>query len=473
MSFNHAGLSYKSALKPSSLPKKMKPNQMFIAQLLREIPLVGSATEGVSSTQLANKTGGSAPTIKRYLERLLEEGQVIRVGQSRATRYFRNAALLEQAIVQSPEVDAPPFPLSQPSKILRALLHRPLLDRKPVSYQREFVSNYEPNKTYLLPADLAEQLFRQGRMPGQQPAGTYARKVLEPLLLELSWSSSRLEGNRYSLLATKELFETGAADNDLDAVMLLNHKQAIEFMVDVAPEDGLSTNLVSNMHSILMRDLLEDSNSLGAIRQRVVNITDTAYVPMQIPAVLEELLTLVIEKARQIRNPVEAAFFLWINLAYLQPFEDGNKRTSRLTANVPLLLFNCAPLSFMDVREQDYAQAMMGIYEHCDVSLATDLFAWTYRRSIEKYKVVLESMGGPDPIRLRHREHLNQAIPLVVQERHTVEQAEQMLKLTPDFAPDFHRLLLDELAQLGTHNCGRYRLTPRMTREWIEAGRPQ
>ena len=80
--------------------------------------------------------------------------------------------------------------------------------------------------------------------------------------------------------------------------------------------------------------------------------------------------------AQHIKNPLETGFFLWVNLAYLQPFEAGNKRVSRLAANVPLMLYNQAPLSFLDVDREDYALAMMGVYESCDVSMAVDLFDW-------------------------------------------------------------------------------------------------
>ncbi|KAG1244050.1 hypothetical protein G6F65_022025 [Rhizopus arrhizus] len=104
-------------------------------------------------------------------------------------------------------------------------------------------------------------------MQGQQPAGTYARRVLEPLLLDLSWSSSRLEGNRYSLLATQELFKRGAAGTDLDAVMLLNHKAAIEFMIDAVPMHGLTSAVIGNLHAILMQHLLPNTRSLGRIRR--------------------------------------------------------------------------------------------------------------------------------------------------------------------------------------------------------------
>jgi Fic family protein len=108
--------------------------------------------------------------------------------------------------------------------------------------------------------------------------------VLEQLLIDLSWSSSRLEGNRYTLLATEELFRSGSREGDMDAVMLLNHKAAIEFMVDAVPEYGLSSPVIRNFHALLMQDLLDDVHSLGAIRQKVVNISDTTYVPSFPPA---------------------------------------------------------------------------------------------------------------------------------------------------------------------------------------------
>lgn len=177
------------------------------------------------------------------------------------------------------------------------------------------MDDYVPNASFLLPENLAQALAGEGRMRGQQPAGTYAHKVLGPLLIDLSWSSSRLEGNRYSLLATEELFKHGTTASDLDAVMLLNHKAAIEFMIDAVPEYGLISAVIRNLHAILMQDLLADTNRLGNIRRKVVNISDTTYVPAQAPPLLEEMFEHIVDKARQVKNPVEAAFFLWVNLA--------------------------------------------------------------------------------------------------------------------------------------------------------------
>ena len=176
------------------------------------------------------------------------------------------------------------------------ILRQPLLSRAPVGYQRRFVDNYAPNQSSLLPPALAQALAEEGGMPGQHPAGTYARRVLEPLLLDLSWSSSRLEGNRYSLLATQELFKRGTADNDLDAIMLLNHKAAIEFMVDAVPLHGLTSAVIGSLHALLMEHLLAHTDGLGHVRRTVVNIRDTTYIPIQAPVLLQEMLDHIVEK---------------------------------------------------------------------------------------------------------------------------------------------------------------------------------
>ncbi len=310
-------------------------------------------------------------------------------------------------------------------------------------------------------------------MQGQQPAGTYARKVLEQLLIDLSWYSSRLEGNRKSWLDTRNLFARGrSAGDDADAIMLLNHKDAIEFIVDAVPMYGITVAVVRNVQSLLMEGLLINSDSLGAIRKTVVNIADTVYVPTQIPSLLEEMLGAIVDKARTIKNPVEAAFFLWVNLAYLQPFEDGNKRTSRLCANLPLMLANCAPLSFLDVEPNDYAMAMLGVYERLDLTLATELFDWTYRRSITKYRTILDSMGAPNPVRTKYREYLGEAVRQVVAARVPFAEAVAALAIPETDQAAFQDLARVELLQLEPYNCARYRLPIGKTQEWISDGRP-
>ncbi len=466
----------------------------------------------VSSSDLARQTGISLPTIKRMLQRLVAGGQMHVTGAARSTRYhlgpqafyhspaygaantptgfygapserrafsFQEPPSVYDAGSQGHPQDGPvqhvPSIIWSPSSIaLRAYLMAPLGSRPPVPYRRDLLDNYQPNTSSLLPHRLAQDLSDMGRLNEQLPAGTYVRKVLEQLLIDLSWSSSHLEGNRYSLLDTERLFKSGVMANaaDTDTVMLLNHKVAIEFLVESVPRHGLNTGIICNLHSVLMRDLLADTDALGVVREKVAGIHATSYIPMQVPAVLHEMLSLTVQKAQQIRNPIEAAFFLWVHLAYLQAFEDGNKRVSRLAANIPLMLSNHSPLSFLNVDRSDYALAMMGFYERADVAMAADLFAWTYRQSHARYQAVLQVTGRPDAFRVRNRELLNNLMQRVVRNGMGVLQALGEVNIHPDDASRIRELLEQELVSLMPHNCARYRLSMTETQRWIEAGRP-
>jgi Fic family protein len=426
----------------------------------------GPPTASVISEQLTV----SRRTVNRALARLVANGQLEKTGSGPTTGYRPISA------PTSASSSRPPLPAARSGEAvaLLAQLSMPLGSRKPVSYERAFVDDYVPNESFLMPGALADALYAAGRAQGQQPAGTVARKVLEQLLIDLSWYSSRLEGNRVSLLDTQALFEHGRGDtNNPDITMLLNHKEAIEFMVDAVPEQGITVTVIRNLHGILMQGLLSDPLAAGAIRRRIVSIDGSVYHPTQVPVLLEQMLEQIVVRARLIRNPIEGAFFLWVNLAYLQPFEGGNKRTSRITSNLPLLLYNCAPLSFLDVEQSDYAYAMLGVYEQRSVALAVELFETTYRRSIEKYLAALGAFGTPDPIRARYREVLGEVIRRVVAGGgDSGPEAIASLRIQPVDLDAFTRLVEEELAHLAIYNCARYRLTATAVERWIAAGRP-
>ncbi|WP_176060688.1 Fic family protein [Paraburkholderia sp. BCC1876] len=445
---------------------------LIVEYIARELE---AGATGVSAGAIQAQVNRPRPTVNRALARLVATGVLERNGAGRSVTYRiapRSTPAPTIAHDQQEARDSPAW--CYRSTELVAALSAPLATRKPVSYQRVFVDGYQPNVSSLLPAALAAQLQEKGKSKDQQPAGTYARKVLEQLLIDLSWSSSRLEGNRKSRLDTRELFERGRSESDdRDATMLLNHKEAIEFMVDAVPTEGMTVPVVRNLQSLLMRDLLQDPADLGAIRSKIVNIHGSVYLPSQVPNLLEEMLRQIVDKATRVHNPVEAAFFLWVNLAYLQPFVDGNKRTSRLSANMPLMLSNCAPLSFLDVEQTDYALAMLGVYERLDASLAVELFDWTYRRSIDKYQVIVESMGGPDPLRARYREHLGEAIRQIVFFGSTLAQAIEAAGIPQIDSAAFNAMLNTELAHLEAYNCARYRMPMTKTQAWIDKGRPR
>lgn len=439
--------------------------------------LVLAAGEPVQPGALEQALQASRPTINRALRDLLASGFLKKLGDGRSTRYLAtDAAKAARGGLPS----APPLPTGpgllqwSPAALpLVETLRAPLGTRTPVGYESSFVDDYIPNQSSLLPPQLATDLFNACRGRDQQPAGTYAREVLEQLLIDLSWSSSRLEGNNKSLLDTKDLFELGERSGPLDedTLMLLNHKNAIEFMVDAVPTEGITVPVIVDLQARLMKDLLKDSRDIGSIRRRLVNIDGSVYSPSNIPSLLEEALKSIIDKVRNIRNPVEAAFFLWVNVAYLQPFADGNKRTSRLSANMPLLLYNCAPLSFLDVERTDYATAMLGVYERRNVAAAVELFEFIYRRSIQKYGVLRASLAVPNPIRARYRQALNELMQFVVFYNRTLEDA---FSEVPVDAADLAALRVianTELDHLEQHNCARYNLPRGITQRWIDAGR--
>lgn len=448
--------------------KRLDPNAV--------IAYIGSHP-GVNAGALAAVLGRPRSTINQILARLVEAGKLQRRGAGRATTYHLVARHDDSPAVTEPDRTAGPSPTtlvnrSARASALQASLGRPLGSRTPVTYQREFVDRYQPNNTFLLPEGLAQELFERGRLPGRLPAGTYARRVLEQLLIDLSWYSSRLEGNNKTLLDTRELFQRGRSPgDDADATMLLNHKEAIEFIVDAVPEYGIVVPVVRNIQAILMNDLLE-ATELGSTRAKLVDISDSVYLPTKVPQLIEEMLGSIVEKARAIRNPVESAFFLWVNIAYLQPFADGNKRTSRLSANLPLLISNCAPLSFIDVTQSDYANAMLGVYEERNPALAIELFEWTYRRSIERYQVIVAAMGAPDPLRSRYREQIGDAVRAIVHGRHPLAQALGDLALPAEDYDFVASAVSADLASLEVYNCARFRLPIGATERWIADGRP-
>jgi len=305
-------------------------------------------------------------------------------------------------------------PVSPEGADARELVRRPLSTRPPVGYRPEFLESYQPGLTWYLPPALRGRLLDLGRTPqGPRPAGTYAREILGQLLIDLSWGSSRLEGNTYTWLDTKNLLEFGQkaeGRNAKDAQMILNHRAAIEMLVEDAEQIGFNRYTFLNLHAALSENLLDDPSDEGGLRERLVGIEGSAYTPPGVPQKIEEWFDLFLEKAGAIPDAFEQAFFVMVHLPYLQPFADVNKRTSRLGANISLIKANLLPLSFVDIPERAYVDGLLGVYELNRVELLRDVFAWAYERSAQQYRVLREAMGEPDPLRLRYRTQLREAV---------------------------------------------------------------
>ncbi|MGH7863605.1 MAG: Fic family protein [Candidatus Binataceae bacterium] len=359
--------------------------------------------------------------------------------------------------------------------MLRSWVRRPITQRRPVGYDRMLLENYRPNETfYLSNADWRARLREIGRTPfEQQPAGTYARDIMNRLLIDLSWASSRLEGNTYSRLDTLNLIEhnrEAEGKDRRDTQMILNHKRAIEFLIDSAEDIGFNMFTFMNLHALLSENLLADPAASGKLRERIVEIGGTVYRPLAIPQQVEELFRAILDKAGAIRDPFEQGFFVMVHVPYLQPFEDVNKRVSRLAANIPLIRSNLCPLSFVDVPERAYVEGTLAVYEHARVDLLRDVFTWAYERSCEQFKAVAGALPEPDPFRLKYRAELADAVADIVKAGAAIDpptiRAVSVNLVAEEDLPRFVKLVLGELRHLHEGNIARYRLRLSEFRDW-------
>ena len=305
----------------------------------------------------------------------------------------------------------------------------------------------------------------------EQPAGTYAKQIFNRLLIDLSWNSSRLEGNTYSLLDTKRLIDFGqvAEGKDrLEAQMILNHKDAIEFLVGAAEDIGFNRYTLLNLHAMLANNLLQDPTAAGRLRYIGVGIDGSAFHPLEVPQLIEECFDQLLASAAAIKDPFEQAFFVMVQLPYLQPFDDVNKRTSRLAANIPLIKGNLVPLAFTDVLRQTYTEAVLGVYELNKVDLLKDVFIWAYERSATRYAAVRQSLGDPDPFRLRHREAVREVIRGRMDRHRAAEHilAWAQANIDESDREQFREIVEDELLALHEGNFARYRVRPSEFQAW-------
>lgn len=453
---------------------------------------------GISLPQLIDEYASSTGerlarrTMLRRLTQLAVEGRVGVEGSARATQYRPLVVTLSPGIAQpaervetvgaelgqTPEVSARPEPyvtLSPEGEEVRALVRRPISARTPVGYDPGFLERYEPGVTWYLPEATRARLHELGRTPAaERPAGTYARQIYEQLLLDLSWASSRLEGNSYTRLDTKELLRWGREPEGKDVMetqMILNHRAAIELLVEQAEDVGFNRWTFFALHAALSENLVGDRRNEGGMRRQIVGIGGTTYMPLGIPQKVEEQFDRILEKAGRIPDPFEQAFFVMVHLPYLQPFIDVNKRTSRLGANISLIKANLCPLSFVDVPEGAYVDGTLGVYELNRVELLRDVFAWAYERSCAQYAIGREAMGKPDPFRLAYREQLRHVVRDMVQRRVLPEASELEAwgaerGIGPEDLPRFVDAARAELLDLHEGQLQRYRLLPSEFEAW-------
>ena len=458
----------------------------YLLELVRQHP------EGVRRSDI-EKLLGTVPqrTLQYRIRRLVADGQLQQSGKGPAARY--RIRQVEQPTPDNAPSDVPASPseinqeptisLSAEGEKVRAYVKQPLLSRKAVGYSRTFLDDYRPNNSFYLTEEDRARLARIGHTQAEvEAAGTYAKQILNRLLIDLSWNSSRLEGNTYSLLDTRRLIEFGQktqGSSHLDAQMILNHKDAIAFLVTAAEDIGCNRYTILNLHGILANNLLPDQSAAGRLRRMAVGIAQSSFHPLEMPQLIEECFDQVLTTAAAIYNPFEQAFFAMVHLPYLQPFEDVNKRVSRLAANIPFIRQNLSPLSFIDVPRSTYTEAMLGVYELNRVDLLKDVFLWSYERSAERYAAVRQSLGEPDPFRQKHHDALRQVIGDLIRgafnrrttAAHIVEWA--AAHVAPPDQEQFRDVVESDLLSLHEGNFARYQVRSSEFAAWRAAWHPK
>ena len=439
------------------------------------VEIVKCHPEGISIEELLHVMKDVTPkrTVQYRLSTLVKSGILRIEGAGRSRKYYINQALESFEAIQTTFA----IPRSPEGEEVRQRISVPVQSRQHVSYRREFLESYEPNKTSYLSPSIIEKLFKLGAGAEKgRPAGTYARKIYQRLLIDLSWNSSRLEGNTYSLLETERLLATGEeapGKTRMDTQMILNHKAAIEFIVEMAEEVAINRYTILNIHGLLSHDLLMDPKACGRLRTMPVKIGKSVYHPVEVPQLIEDYFQLIVQKATVIKNPFEQSFFLMVHLPYLQPFLDVNKRVSRLAGNIPFIRENLSPLSFVDVPESDYVQGLLAIYELNRIEFFRDVFVWAYERSASLYLTTLEAVGQPDPFRARYRDLIRQAVYTVVQNKMDKLKSSQFISkfahenVSTEDRNHFIEIADLEVSSLHAGTFARFKIRPYEFFEWL------
>ena len=315
-------------------------------------------------------SGISYATLKRILTHLLLEKLLVAKGQGRGTKYFVSSAfeLLHPIDIDQyfrKEIDERKIKAVFNYGIFELLAENDVLNEK----ELVFVSRLQDQFTQKI-SELSEVEYK---------------KELERLAIDLSWKSSQIEGNTYSLLETERLLierETAAGKSKEEAIMLLNHKDAIDFIIEhtdyLIP---LSVSRIEDIHQILINGLGIDRN----LRKGRVGISGTNYRPLDNEFQINEALNKMCEVVNRKKNIFEKALLTLVLISYIQPFMDGNKRTARIVSNAILMNYKYCPISFRTVNSIDYKKAILLFYEQNNLSVFKEIYLEQFNFAVNTY----------------------------------------------------------------------------------------
>ncbi len=313
----------------------------------------------------------SLVTVKRILSKMAKAGLLDKSGAGRTTGY---AVSISGRI--SAEVNAKKYCAAEPDKRLGLKQYNfKLLDNIPKNI-------FSPEELNSLNQATAE--YRR-RTKGLSPV--IEKKELERLIIELSWKSSKIEGNTYTLLDTEKLIlenKQAPGHDRKEAQMILNHKEAFNYVRGQADKfKTLTRENLEELHAILIKGLSVERG----LRKKPVGVLGSIYRPLDNGQQIFEAVGALSRAVAKMVDPYAKALMAILGLSYIQPFEDGNKRTSRLLANAILLAYNCAPLSYRSVDENEYREAILVFYELNSVMPFKKIFIAQYEFAAKNYAV--------------------------------------------------------------------------------------
>ncbi len=313
----------------------------------------------------------SYATVKRVLKELVEQEYVSISGKGKATRYLL-----------SPHFGIL-YPVDMNTYFQKEIDERGIYER----FNFNLLEKLFPSLGLFTDKEIKKLFGLQETFKGKVANldSVEYNTELERLAIDLSWKSSQIEGNTYSLLETEQLLKekkTAAGKTKDEAIMLLNHKEAIDYIVDAKNYfEQLTVAKIEVLHSILVKELPIKRN----LRKRKVGITGTNYSPLDNEFQIREALELSCKLINQRKNAFEKALLCLLLVSYIQPFNDGNKRTARILSNALLLHNEICPLSFRTVDSIEYKKAMLIFYEQNNISPMKQIFMDQFEFAVETY----------------------------------------------------------------------------------------
>jgi len=328
---------------------------------------------GKSSKEIHELLGISIgyATIKRALQFLVEENLLSTAGRGKATKYF-----MSKAYEVLHEIDAITYFKNEiDDRIIKNGYQHHLI--KDILNKIDLFSKEEIQKLNSLQALYTQKVAKL--------SNDDYKKELERLAIDLSWKSSQIEGNTYSLLETEKLLkekETAAGKTRDEATMLLNHKEALDFILE-HPEylQNITVATIEDIHSILIKELKVDRN----LRNNSVGISGTNYKPLDNAFKIREAMETMCSIINKRNNIFEKALLCMLLISYIQPFADGNKRTARIISNAILINHHYCPISFRTVDSIDYKKAMLIFYEQNNISAFKKIFIEQFEFAVKTY----------------------------------------------------------------------------------------